>query len=716
MEPTKKGIKRKSTILSYYTKTPKVQTDNLGKNDKLNEMEVVVSLAESALTPFNHNSQSMSEQHNENNKLIEPSASALPSALQTVITPTQIDIGLFIGQFEQPTSQVNSSHRYNILKNTFNPDTTFKFPGSGRRNLKFQINWLSRWKWLAYSVSCDGAFCKYRMLFCPKEVNTQKLGQLVFEKFTHEFLSVFENKQESIAVKLDSKLKLGIEKNRKMIRPIIETILLCGRQGIALRGLTDSGPIDLSSLFLSNNEGNFRVILKYVLMNSKDELKNCFENLPKNTTYISPDIQNEIINVINSLVIKKLVTKINQAKCFTILADEITDVAGIEQFSMCVRYFDKDTNKIRGFSSICTRINLNYLRGQAYDGASAMQGLFNGVQAIIKQSYPLALYIHCCSHSLNLAISDACDVKSIRNAVGIIQTVCSFFNTPKRQAVLQNSVEQIAPDSKKTKLKMLCPTRWVERHEAILVFLELFDSIIESLETISTWIDRETSSKANSILFSLKQGETLLSIHILAKVFSLSMPLSRQLQKEDIDLSISMELADNVMSAVCLLRTNAAEEFKIIYSDVEKKCESLGIMISIPRLAINQTNRLNISTESPEDYFRILIFVPFLDNFCEQLNDRFLNHKSLLKQFTCLINANEKNETEFKELLKTYSADIEADKVSAIGEFTIWHHQVKNKNPKNATEAFINCNEEISPTVHQLLKILITLTVTTASS
>jgi len=78
-----------------------------------------------------------------------------------------------------------------------------------------------------------------------------------------------------------------------------------------------------------------------------------------------------------------------------------------------------------------------------------MRGLFNGVQAIIKQSYPLALYIHCCSHSLNLAISDACDVKSIRNAVGIIQTVCSFFNTPKRQAVLQNSVEQIAPDSKK---------------------------------------------------------------------------------------------------------------------------------------------------------------------------------------------------------------------------------------------------------------------------
>jgi len=34
MEPTKKGIKRKSTILSYYTKTPKLQADNLVEKDK----------------------------------------------------------------------------------------------------------------------------------------------------------------------------------------------------------------------------------------------------------------------------------------------------------------------------------------------------------------------------------------------------------------------------------------------------------------------------------------------------------------------------------------------------------------------------------------------------------------------------------------------------------------------------------------------------------
>lgn len=42
------------------------------------------------------------------------------------------------------------------------------------------------------------------------------------------------------------------------------------------------------------------------------------------------------------------------------------------------------------------------------------------------------------------------------------------------------------------------------------------------------------------------------------------MPLNSQLQEEDMDLSISMVIADTVTSAVGSLKTNAAEEFKII--------------------------------------------------------------------------------------------------------------------------------------------------------
>lgn len=34
--------------------------------------------------------------------------------------------------------------------------------------------------------------------------------------------------------------------------------------------------------------------------------------------------------------------KINKSKCFSILADETTDVSNIEQLSLCVRYVDNN--------------------------------------------------------------------------------------------------------------------------------------------------------------------------------------------------------------------------------------------------------------------------------------------------------------------------------------------------------------------------------------
>lgn len=39
------------------------------------------------------------------------------------------------------------------------------------------------------------------------------------------------------------------------------------------------------------------------------------------------------------------------------------------------------------------QIDCNYLVGQGYDGAACMNGNFNGVQAIIREKYPEAIYL-----------------------------------------------------------------------------------------------------------------------------------------------------------------------------------------------------------------------------------------------------------------------------------------------------------------------------------
>uniref|UniRef100_A0A1X7TUN3 DUF4371 domain-containing protein n=1 Tax=Amphimedon queenslandica TaxID=400682 RepID=A0A1X7TUN3_AMPQE len=44
------------------------------------------------------------------------------------------------------------------------------------------------------------------------------------------------------------------------------------------------------------------------------------------------------------------------------------------------------------------------LEDKRVDGAGNMAGVVNGTAAIISHEYPLALYLHCASHCLNLTI------------------------------------------------------------------------------------------------------------------------------------------------------------------------------------------------------------------------------------------------------------------------------------------------------------------------
>lgn len=82
-----------------------------------------------------------------------------------------------------------------------------------------------------------------------------------------------------------------------------------------------------------------------------------------------------------------------------------------------------------------------------------MRGKFNGVQALIEKQFPTAVYVHCFSHSLNLALLSACSISPIRNCMGTIEHCYSFFNSPKRQSLLSEQKSLLPPESNKMRLK-----------------------------------------------------------------------------------------------------------------------------------------------------------------------------------------------------------------------------------------------------------------------
>jgi len=84
-------------------------------------------------------------------------------------------------------------------------------------------------------------------------------------------------------------------------------------------------------------------------------------------------------------------------------------------------------------------LKLENLRGQCYDGAASMHGSYKGVQARIKMENPLALYVHCNAHILNLCLVDlAKQVSQIRNVFNTLNLLHNFvYASSKWQALFE---------------------------------------------------------------------------------------------------------------------------------------------------------------------------------------------------------------------------------------------------------------------------------------
>ena len=120
--------------------------------------------------------------------------------------------------------------------------------------------------------------------------------------------------------------------NCKRFAAIIDCILLCGQQNIALRGHRDS-----NSQVQVSNKGNFKAILQFRALG--DQLhREHLVNGRMNGQYTSPRTQNEIISICRALILQKVVERVKQNELYSIICDECTDSSNKEQLSLSVRY------------------------------------------------------------------------------------------------------------------------------------------------------------------------------------------------------------------------------------------------------------------------------------------------------------------------------------------------------------------------------------------
>ncbi|XP_065658564.1 52 kDa repressor of the inhibitor of the protein kinase-like [Hydra vulgaris] len=371
---------------------------------------------------------------------------------------------------------------------------------------------LCGWKkfpWLTYSKIFDGAFCLPCVLFgCnfPSECSlVERLFSKPFDRWneasryvqihafgktndrsvcrnkslhvkTAEVLfsmsSIWSCKTESIDITSQKIVHSQISKNRQLLQPIIETIILCGRLGLSLRGHRDDSEFHPENGEFSNHTvGNFIELLHFRVKAGDKVLEDHLKYHQQNASYISKTSQNQLVRCCGEVITDTIIAEIKNSKYFSIIADEASDSSNKEQLSLVIRFVDSKFDIREEFISFlhCTNgvtgeglfdillksisdfsLDIMNCRGQSYDGAGAMAGHTKGLSSRILNLNEKASFVHCYSHRLNLAICASCNVQYVKNLLTHVKEVSYFFNlSPTRQQKLEEHIESTVPSAVK---------------------------------------------------------------------------------------------------------------------------------------------------------------------------------------------------------------------------------------------------------------------------
>jgi len=281
--------------------------------------------------------------------------------------------------------------------------------------------------------------------------------------------------------KINTKLMHQIETEKKYWISLL-TRVCSVIKSLASHGLSFRGDIEKFGSSTSNT-GNFIMMMElpaeYDPLLSKHISK--YGNPGKgNTSYLSFSTYKQFIKIMSEKVINTIVDEIKSSKYFSNSIDSTPDISHTDQLSFVIRYVlsngepierfigflenvgHKSENLAESVLSVLKKYNLDvcYLRGQSYYNAKNMSGIYSGVQARIKQVSPLADFVPCSAHSLNLVGSCAANCcKEANDFFLFIQNIFVFFSssTHRWHKLSQYSISTV---------KSLSTTRWSAKEDA----------------------------------------------------------------------------------------------------------------------------------------------------------------------------------------------------------------------------------------------------------
>lgn len=186
------------------------------------------------------------------------------------------------------------------------------------------------------------------------------------------------------------------------------------------------------------------------------------------------------------------------------------------------------------------QLDPNCIVSQGYDGASVMSGCCSGVQTLIKEEAPHAVYVHCNAHCFNLCLVDS--VKAVRTAgefFSLLETLYVFLSSSKCHVIFIEQQTRLHPEKQHRQLQKLSDTRWACRHNALNAMCYTYDAVLAKLSevTSSGKFDGNKAAEARGLLLQVKSFKFILRLVTFDRLLSCAKGLSDILQSTQLDLA-----------------------------------------------------------------------------------------------------------------------------------------------------------------------------------
>ena len=156
----------------------------------------------------------------------------------------------------------------------------------------------------------------------------------------------------------------------------------------------------------------------------------------------------------------------------------------------------------------------------------------------------------------------------------------------------------------------------MERHTSFDDLSELYESLLHYLEKIESNNDPENRfnpksvNEASGIRKQLKSSSFIVAFQTCHYAYGYTKGLSKQLQGSTIAIAKAYDMVSLVTDQLQAVRDNANEEFNSIFKKCHEMVEQNGKTLDTPRIV---SRRSNVESNTPEEYYRRSIFIPFID-------------------------------------------------------------------------------------------------------